>query len=229
MDESDRCELPSEGTKRLFSCAINSLFFQLSFSFRAFNMPFSITIPRLGWSMEEGTFVRWLKKDGDVVRPGDAVFELEGEKAAQDIEAVDSGILRIPHDAPKPGTVVAVGAVIGFLVGDGEAVPNSINANTSTSASIPKSDAPSASAIVQSLPSRLAEGHEAPAAAPSVRRLAELWLRTCVPLRKEKRCRRRHILRKSPARVLVESPKSWVSIGVGFMGRGEVVEFANAT
>ncbi len=135
-------------------------------------MPFSITIPRLGWSMEEGTFVRWLKKDGDVVRPGDAVFELEGEKAAQDIEAVDSGILRIPHDAPKPGTVVAVGAVIGFLVGDGEAVPNSINANTSTSASIPKSDAPSASAIVQSLPSRLAEGHEAPAAAPSVRRLA---------------------------------------------------------
>lgn len=86
----------------------------------------AITIPRLGWSMEEGVFVRWLKNDGDVVRPGDAVFELEGEKASQDIEAVDAGVLRIPLDAPKPGTVVAVGAVIGFLVSPGETVPASM-------------------------------------------------------------------------------------------------------
>ncbi len=135
-------------------------------------MPFSITIPRLGWSMEEGTFVRWLKKDGDVVRPGDAVFELEGEKAAQDIEAVDSGILSIPIDAPKPGSVVAVGAVIGFLVADGEAPPNAIKANSSASSSTAMSHAPSAAAIVETTPSRLAEREQAPAAAPSVRRLA---------------------------------------------------------
>ena len=140
-------------------------------------MPFSITIPRLGWSMEEGTFVRWLKKDGDFVRAGDAVFELEGEKAAQDIEAVDSGILRIPNDAPRPGSVVTVGAVIGFLVGDGEAAPIAIGASSSASTSKPKldqpkSEAPSAPAIVQSVPSRITEGQEAPAASPSVRRLA---------------------------------------------------------
>ena len=135
-------------------------------------MPFSITIPRLGWSMEEGTFVRWLKNDGDVVRPGDAVFELEGEKAAQDIEAVDSGILRIPADAPKPGTVVAVGAVIGFLVGEGEAAPIAIGVNTSAPISKPKSEAHSAPLSVQSAPSRVTEGQVAPAASPSVRRLA---------------------------------------------------------
>jgi pyruvate dehydrogenase E2 component (dihydrolipoamide acetyltransferase) len=37
-------------------------------------MAFEITIPRLGWSMEEGTFAGWMKKDGDIVRRGDALF-----------------------------------------------------------------------------------------------------------------------------------------------------------
>ena len=69
-------------------------------------MAHEIVIPRLGWSMEEGVFVRWLKRDGDVVRPGDMLFELEGEKALQEIEAIDGGILRIPPDAPAPGDVV---------------------------------------------------------------------------------------------------------------------------
>ena len=55
-----------------------------------------IIIPRLGWSMEEGTFVAWLKSEGDFVKRGDALFELEGEKATQEIEAVDEGVLRIP-------------------------------------------------------------------------------------------------------------------------------------
>ena len=86
-------------------------------------MAFEITIPRLGWSMEEGIFVRWLKRDGEVVSPGEALFELEGEKAAQDIEAVDGGILRIPVTAPQPNTTVAVGAVIGYLVAEGESIP----------------------------------------------------------------------------------------------------------
>ena len=82
-------------------------------------MSHEIVIPRLGWSMEEGTFVGWLKKDGDLVRRGDAVFELEGEKASQDIEAVDEGILRIPPTGPKPGSLLKVGAVVGYLVAAG--------------------------------------------------------------------------------------------------------------
>ncbi|MFM7862695.1 MAG: biotin/lipoyl-containing protein, partial [Planctomycetaceae bacterium] len=61
-------------------------------------MAVQITIPRLGWSMEEGTFAGWRKADGDVVRRGDVLFELEGEKALQEIEAVDEGTLRIPAD-----------------------------------------------------------------------------------------------------------------------------------
>ncbi len=78
-------------------------------------MAIEIKIPRLGWSMEEGTFQSWLKKDGDSIKPGDPLFTLESEKAAQDIESTDAGVLRIPDDSPKPGEVVKVGHVIGLL------------------------------------------------------------------------------------------------------------------
>ena len=86
-------------------------------------MAFEITIPRLGWSMEEGTFSGWLKQDGDTIQCGDPLFELEGEKAIQEIEAVDAGILRIPANGPQPGSVVKVGTVVGYLVAEGESLP----------------------------------------------------------------------------------------------------------
>ncbi|OWK41947.1 dihydrolipoamide acetyltransferase family protein [Fimbriiglobus ruber] len=84
-------------------------------------MPVTVTIPRLGWNMEQGVFVGWLKQDGDTVRPGDLLFKLEGEKATEEIETLDGGTLRIPPDAPQPGATVAVGAVIGYLLQPGEA------------------------------------------------------------------------------------------------------------
>jgi pyruvate dehydrogenase E2 component (dihydrolipoamide acetyltransferase) len=86
-----------------------------------------IIIPRLGWSMEEGTFVAWLKSEGDFVKRGDALFELEGEKATQEIEAVDEGVLRIPITGPKPGSVHKVGAVIGYLVAANDSIPGLAN------------------------------------------------------------------------------------------------------
>lgn len=83
-------------------------------------MPIEITIPRLGWSMDEGNFVAWLKQDGEPVKSGEPLFTLESEKAAQDIEATDSGVLRIPQDAPQPGAVVKVGQRIGYLLAENE-------------------------------------------------------------------------------------------------------------
>ena len=81
-----------------------------------------VRIPRLGWSMEEGTFVRWLKQDGEPVQSGEALFELEGEKSTQEVESLDSGILRIAPDAPAPGETVAVGTLLGYLVSEGESI-----------------------------------------------------------------------------------------------------------
>jgi 2-keto-3-deoxy-L-fuconate dehydrogenase len=85
-------------------------------------MPIEIIVPRLGWSMEEGAFVAWLKKDGEFVQAGEALFSIEGDKAVQEIESIDSGILRIAPDCPEPGGAVRVGDVLGCLVSKDEAV-----------------------------------------------------------------------------------------------------------
>lgn len=89
-------------------------------------MAIEITIPRLGWSMEEGVFAGWLKQDGEPVRAGDPLFSLEGEKATQDVEAIDDGTLSIPADAPIAGAKVVVGAVIGYLLHDGESAAQTL-------------------------------------------------------------------------------------------------------
>src|SRR6266513_3307448 len=78
-------------------------------------MAISITVPRLGWNMEEGTFGGWLKRDGESVRPGEALFTLESEKATEEVESLDGGILRVPANGPKAGDRLVVGVVIGFL------------------------------------------------------------------------------------------------------------------
>lgn len=75
-----------------------------------------ITVPRLGWSMEEGTFAQWLKNDGDWVTSGDMLYVLEGDKASQEVESFDEGILCIGPTSPKAGDTVRVGQVIGHLV-----------------------------------------------------------------------------------------------------------------
>jgi pyruvate dehydrogenase E2 component (dihydrolipoamide acetyltransferase) len=83
-------------------------------------MPIPITIARLGWNMEEGVFLGWLKRDGDTVQPGDMLYRLESEKAAEDIECLDAGVLRIAPNGPKEGDTVLVSAIIGHLLQTGE-------------------------------------------------------------------------------------------------------------
>ena len=86
-------------------------------------MASEVRLPRLGWSMEEGKFVGWLKADGDRVSAGEPLFELEGEKALQEVDSLDAGVLRICPNGPQEGDVVQVGALLAYLVGEGEAAP----------------------------------------------------------------------------------------------------------
>ena len=122
--------------------------------------------------MEEGTFVAWLKGDGETIRIGDALYELEGEKASQEIESVDAGILRIPPNGPKPGETVKVGAAIGFLVADGEPTPeltpSAATTATAESVETPSMPAASETPIAKSNGSSKIE----PAASPRARRVA---------------------------------------------------------
>ncbi len=79
-------------------------------------MAIEIKVPRLGWSMEEGTFIEWLKREGEQVKSGEPLFAIEGDKAIQEVEAIGSGILRISPTAPQSGETVQVGTVLAFLV-----------------------------------------------------------------------------------------------------------------
>src|SRR5262245_50377186 len=89
--------------------------FLLTVEVRIVPMTIEIRVPRLGWNMEEGVFVAWLKRDGDLIKPGDPLFTLEGDKAVQDIEATDAGTLRIDPNGPGDGDTVAVGTLLGYL------------------------------------------------------------------------------------------------------------------
>ena len=144
-------------------------------------MAHPIQIPRLGWSMEEGVFVEWLKADGDSIEPGDTLFNLEGEKAIQEIESIDGGVLRIPADAPAEGETVLVGQVIAWLCADDEEPPAELPAVDLAAAAAagpaappgarPAPSAPS-SPSAPSAPSATARAAVATLAAPPARRPA---------------------------------------------------------
>lgn len=97
-------------------------------------MAIEITIPRLGWSMDEGTFGEWLKSDGDHVEAGEAIFTLESDKALQEVESVDDGYLNLLPGGPVEGDTVTVGTLVAWLLEDGESVPAAPEALTTTAA-----------------------------------------------------------------------------------------------
>src|SRR3989442_10080465 len=66
-------------------------------------------MPRLSDSMEEGTILRWLKSDGDEVRRGDELVEIETDRATMTYEADQDGVLRI---LASEGVTLAIGEVI---------------------------------------------------------------------------------------------------------------------
>ncbi|MER9233600.1 pyruvate dehydrogenase complex E1 component subunit beta [Mesorhizobium sp. M0622] len=82
-------------------------------------MPIEILMPALSPTMEEGSVSKWLKKEGDKVAAGDAIAEIETDKATMEVEAVDEGTLaKIVVPAGTEG--VKVNSVIAVLAVDGE-------------------------------------------------------------------------------------------------------------
>lgn len=82
-------------------------------------MPISILMPALSPTMTEGNLTKWLKKEGDAVKAGDVIAEIETDKATMEVEAADEGILgRIVVSAGAEQ--VAVNTVIALLLEEGE-------------------------------------------------------------------------------------------------------------
>ena len=82
-------------------------------------MPINILMPALSPTMTEGTLSKWLKKEGDPVSSGDAIAEIETDKATMEVEAADEGVLgKIVVPAGTEG--VKVNEVIAYLLEEGE-------------------------------------------------------------------------------------------------------------
>ena len=138
-------------------------------------MPIEIQLPRLGWSMEEGKFLDWLKKDGDFIQEGEPLFTLESDKAAQEIESIDSGILCIPPNGPKPGDLVQVGQVLGYLLSEGESAPGTVPPRTAANPEDPqlKLADPQATGLAESTEATLPRATAGHPASPRARRAAK--------------------------------------------------------
>ncbi|MGL4314362.1 MAG: biotin/lipoyl-containing protein, partial [Sphingomonas sp.] len=82
-------------------------------------MAIEIKMPALSPTMEEGTLAKWLVKEGDAIKSGDIMAEIETDKATMEFEAVDEGVVaRIL--VPEGTDNVKVGTVIATLIGEGE-------------------------------------------------------------------------------------------------------------
>src|SRR5688572_8022814 len=82
-------------------------------------MPTEVLMPALSPTMTEGNLARWLKKEGDKVKSGDVIAEIETDKATMEVEAVDEGTLG--KILVAEGTAdVAVNTPIAVILGDGE-------------------------------------------------------------------------------------------------------------
>ena len=140
-------------------------------------MATNILMPALSPTMTEGTLSRWLKKEGENVRAGDVIAEIETDKATMEVEAVDEGVLgRILVADGTEG--VKVNEPIAILVDQGEAVPASAApappaaTPTSAPASAAKAEPRQASPMPQS-----GNGHDADGGrifvSPLARRMAK--------------------------------------------------------
>jgi pyruvate dehydrogenase E1 component beta subunit len=110
-----------------------------------------ILMPALSPTMEQGKLSKWLKKEGDTIKSGDVIAEIETDKATMEVEAIDEGVLTqilIPEGTDN----VAVNTKIAFIKGEGESAPAPAAA---APAPAPAAAAPvpvAAPAVVQSAP-----------------------------------------------------------------------------
>ena len=128
-------------------------------------MPINILMPALSPTMEKGNIARWLKKEGDTIKSGDVIAEIETDKATMEVEAVDEGVLGkilVPDGTEN----VAVNTPIGVIVADGESADAAPAA-----APAPVAQAAAPAPVAASIPATVASAPavaEIPAGTPMV-------------------------------------------------------------
>ena len=126
-------------------------------------MPINVLMPALSPTMTEGKIARWLKAEGDTVKSGQVLCEIETDKATMEVEAVDEGVLAkilVPGGAEG----VKVNAVIALIAGEGEDA-KAVAAGGPAASAAPKAAAPAAAPA--SAPAAAPAAASAPAASSS--------------------------------------------------------------
>src|SRR5690242_5986111 len=114
-------------------------------------MPVNILMPALSPTMEKGNLAKWLKKEGDAVKAGDVIAEIETDKATMEYESIDDGVLA-KIVVPEGSQDVPVNQLIAVLAEEGEDPKAAASAAASAgkgappAASAPKAAAPAAKA-----------------------------------------------------------------------------------
>jgi len=140
-------------------------------------MPINVLMPALSPTMTEGKIARWLKAEGDTVKSGQVLCEIETDKATMEVEAVDEGVLAkilVPGGAEG----VKVNAVIALIAGEGEDAKAVAAGGAASAPAAPKAAAPAAApaamaaAPVAAAPAAASSGARV-IASPLAKRMAE--------------------------------------------------------
>ncbi len=132
-------------------------------------MPINILMPALSPTMEEGNLSKWNVKEGDKVKSGDVIAEIETDKATMEVESIDEGTVG-KIVVPEGTQGVKVNALIAVLLADGE----DASAIGASAASAPKAEAkPTEAAPAEAKPAAAPQPAAAPAAAPAPAATAE--------------------------------------------------------
>ena len=126
-------------------------------------MPINILMPALSPTMEKGNLSRWLKKEGDTIKSGDVIAEIETDKATMEVEAIDDGIIA-KIVVPEGTQDVPVNQLIALVAQEGEDVKAVAAGGGSAPASKPAAEPAPASAAAPAAPAAAAATAPAPAA-----------------------------------------------------------------
>jgi len=126
-------------------------------------MAHAILMPKPGQMTEECTVIAWHKKEGDPVKRGDVLFEIETDKSAMEVEAFDDGVLL--KIVAAEGQTVPVNTVCAYVGQPGEAIPEAAPAVVPAPAAVPPAPTPAPRPAVAPAPPVAPEA--APAAAPA--------------------------------------------------------------
>src|SRR5215510_1985398 len=126
-------------------------------------MPVNILMPALSPTMEKGNLAKWLKKEGEAVKAGDVIAEIETDKATMEYESIDDGVLA-KIVVPEGSQDVPVNQLIAVLAQEGEDPKAAASAAAAAGKGAPPAAAP---APAPAAPAKSAPAAARPAAAPA--------------------------------------------------------------